>query len=318
MSIHALLLQGWDETSTWGVDDGLYYAQLTRNGVSDADGPQIWIAPPQYVVRGVTELMYTIAASTGAPVDVVDEAMSRGLAVGRGERVATVVPPTPSVPSGPAGDLSTAIAGQGVTREATRRRMTEGAGADRSWRVGADGEAVVGALLAELTEPSLWDRIRRRRPPWRVMHSVPLGDGRGNERGDIDHVVLGPPGVVTINTKHHRTGKLVLDGDELVLNGRRTDYVPKARREAQRADQLIRAAMDRSVPAINRRIPARSMIVIVGGRLVTREWATGVLVVRTDRLLHTLHALPQALDSDQVDVMFDLIRRRDTWNPPGP
>lgn len=32
-----------------------------------------------------------------------------------------------------------------------------------------------------------------------MLHSVPLGDGQGRVRGDVDHVLIGPPGVVTIN-----------------------------------------------------------------------------------------------------------------------
>jgi hypothetical protein len=46
-----------------------------------------------------------------------------------------------------------------------------------------------------------------------VLHSVPLLDAAGRGRGDIDHVLIGPPGAVTINTKHHRAGRLELDGD---------------------------------------------------------------------------------------------------------
>lgn len=41
MSIYAFHLQGWEELSTWGHDDDVYYAQLTRNGASDIDGPQV-------------------------------------------------------------------------------------------------------------------------------------------------------------------------------------------------------------------------------------------------------------------------------------
>lgn len=90
MSVHVLMLDGWEHTSTWGIEDGLYYAQLTRNGVSDAEGPQIWISPPRHVFRSVTELLHAIAFATGVPAPVVDEAMSRGLAVSRGERVAPI------------------------------------------------------------------------------------------------------------------------------------------------------------------------------------------------------------------------------------
>lgn len=93
MSVHVLMLDGWEHTSTWGSDDGLYYAQLTRNSVSDTDGPQIWISPPRHIVRSATELLHAIADATGEPIATIDEAMSRGLAVSRGERVAPVVSP---------------------------------------------------------------------------------------------------------------------------------------------------------------------------------------------------------------------------------
>ena len=78
--------------------------------------------------------------------------------------------------------------------------------------------------LFPLTTASRLDRLRGRRPAWRVLHSVPIGISRG----DIDYVLIGPPGVLTINTKHHRTGRLALGGDELVVNGHRTDYIAKA------------------------------------------------------------------------------------------
>lgn len=315
LRVNALMLDGWEHTSTWGVDDGLYYAQLSRNGVSDAGGPQICIGPPRHIVRSTTELLQTIADATGAPAATVDVAMRRGLAVSRGDRVTPAKTPAQHPPSAPVADLAGARAGQGVTREAARRRTTEGAGADRSWRVGADGEVVVGALLAELTEPSLWARLRGRRPVWHVLHSVPLGDGHGNERGDIDHVLVGPPGIVTINTKHHRTGKLVLDGDELILNGHRTDYIPKARREADRADQLVRLALVRNNLSLAG-VRVRPLIVIVGGRLTTRQWAPGVSVVMTDRLLHTVQAFPATLVPSEVDAVLGVARRAATWNPP--
>lgn len=79
MSIHALMLDGWEHTSTWGIEDGLYYAQLTRNGVSDFGGPQIWLSPPRHIVRRATDLLHMIADATGAPTEMVDEAMRRGL-----------------------------------------------------------------------------------------------------------------------------------------------------------------------------------------------------------------------------------------------
>ncbi|OLM28285.1 hypothetical protein Ae717Ps2_6624 [Pseudonocardia sp. Ae717_Ps2] len=211
-------------------------------------------------------------------------------------------------------DLAATLPGAGVLHESTRRRRAQGAGADRSWRVGADGEAEVADLLAELTQVRGWSRLRGRRPGWRVLHSVPLGDGHGRIRGDIDHVLIGPPGVVTINTKHHRTGRLRLDGDDLTLNGRRTDYVPKARREASRAAALLQAAL----PASIRQISVRPFVVVVGGRLTARSYPPGASVVMTERLLHSLRALRPELDPDCVDALFDVARRSTTWDTAPP
>lgn len=115
-------------------------------------------------------------------------------------------------------DLARNVPETSITHEATRRRVSEGAGADRSWRVGADGEFAVAELLVELNPVSLIPWPRRKPPAWRVLHSVPVGDGRT----DIDHVLIGPPGVVTINTEHHHHhhAKLVLDGVSVVTAGR--------------------------------------------------------------------------------------------------
>ena len=52
---------------------------------------------------------------------------------------------------------------------------------------GASGEEQVGALLDSFCEGD-----------WRVIHDVTLG-----RRGNVDHLVIGPAGVFTIETKSH-------------------------------------------------------------------------------------------------------------------
>jgi hypothetical protein len=54
------------------------------------------------------------------------------------------------------------------------------------WARGAAGERKVGEILEGLG------------PEWHVIHGVFLG------RGDIDHVLVGPPGTFTVETKAHR------------------------------------------------------------------------------------------------------------------
>ena len=216
-------------------------------------------------------------------------------------------------------DLAGNPPGIGITHEAARRRQTEGVGADRSWRVGADGEFAVADLLATLAAVSRWNRLRGRTQLWRVLHSVPLGDGHGHASGDVDHLLVGPPGLVSINTKHHRTGKLYLDGDQLVLNGHRTDYVPKARREADRVTRLLQATLAaHGHIELAGRVSVRPLLVIVGGRLMTDRWPAGVTVVMTSTLIHAVRAFPTALDPDEVAAVYELARRSTTWNPPTP
>ena len=82
MSIYAVFLDGWDHRSTWGWDDGMgcFYAQLTRNGESDANGPGIWITPPTWPqATTATQLATLIAAATGADLHAVQVAMNEGL-----------------------------------------------------------------------------------------------------------------------------------------------------------------------------------------------------------------------------------------------
>jgi len=159
-------------------------------------------------------------------------------------------------------------------------------------------------VLAELTALSRWERLWGRAPGWRVLHSVPLGDERGRVRGDIDRVLIGPSGVVTINTKHHRAGRLELDGDALVVNGR----------EAERAAEFLRPALvEVGEPALAARLVVRPLIAVIGGRLLVRSWASGVTVVMPRQLVHALRAIPAGLDEAEVGTMFEVARRSTTW-----
>jgi hypothetical protein len=60
------------------------------------------------------------------------------------------------------------------------------------WARGAAGERKVGATLEGLG------------PDWHVLHDIYLG------RGNIDHVVVGPGGTFTVETKSHR-GRIAVD-----------------------------------------------------------------------------------------------------------
>ena len=214
-------------------------------------------------------------------------------------------------------DLSLNTPGRGVFVEAARRRYEQGGTAARSWQIGAEGEYKAGEMLSRFTVRSWWQKLLGRPPRWRVLHSVALYAPDGTMRGDIDHVLIGPPGVVTINTKHHRRGTVLVDGDDIVVNGYRTTYAVKARREADRARTLIAAALDCTDQAdLAARLVVQPLLLLVGTMPQVRRWPAGVEVAGLQQLRRTVEALPVCLDLTQTEAVFELARRSTAWHVP--
>lgn len=103
---------------------------------------------------------------------------------------------------------------------------------DQAWRIGAAGEVKVGERL---------DLLRKH--GWRVLHSIPLGRG-----GDIDHLIIGPGGVFTVNTKHHPNARVNVGRSVVFVRGFQVTYIGKALREASRVQAALSSALGRAVP----------------------------------------------------------------------
>jgi len=98
------------------------------------------------------------------------------------------------------------VAGQHVRAEANRRGWLRFLGGRfkrdyGAWSQGAEGEEVVGGILEGLVADG-----------WQVIHDVSFG------RGNIDHVVVGPGGIFTVETKSRRAAVLVDDLDPKMLS----------------------------------------------------------------------------------------------------
>jgi hypothetical protein len=166
--------------------------------------------------------------------------------------------------------------------------------AAKSFATGARGERVVGRKLER------WAA----RYGWQVLHAVPVGQ-RGT---DIDHVVIAPFGVVTVNTKV--TGTAVWVGEYgMTVGGMKVDYVRKSRAEAGRARKLLARAVGASVPV-------RSAIVFVGARRFTMA-AGGppdVAVLRSPAALRRwLRKQPSVLSPGQVEQVYQAARKPASW-----
>lgn len=163
---------------------------------------------------------------------------------------------------------------------------------ERAWRIGADGEKAVA------------QRLDRLPAPWTILHAVPVGH-RG---ADIDHVVIGPAGVFTVNTKHHPKAAVWVGGDTFLVNGHRQAYIRKSRFEAQRAGRLLTktAGMD---------VPVTGVIAVVGAHrgFVVKRQPLGVHVTARTRIARWLTGQPRCLSDAQMHDISNLARRSSTW-----
>jgi hypothetical protein len=166
---------------------------------------------------------------------------------------------------------------------------------ERAWRLGADGEELVGRILHRL--------VAKRDPRWRVIHSVPVGT-RGS---DFDHVVIGPGGVFTLNAKHHPRARIWVRGDTLLVNGARKPYVRNSRHEAERAARLLAAACGFRVEVTGVVVPVNASDIVV------KQAPAGVHVVNRRRLGRWLRTRAHVLDAVTIDVIYGAARRPSTW-----
>ena len=166
--------------------------------------------------------------------------------------------------------------------------------AETGWREGAIGEQKVGRELAKLGEG------------WHRMHAVPVG----NRGSDIDHVVIGPPGVFTLNAKRHDQGNAMVYEKSIYVNGQKVPYLRNARFEAERASILLSAACGFDVPV-------RPVIVFVDlADFTVKQQPPDVHVINRRALLKYLRELPPILDPRAVEVIWANARWDTTWQPP--
>ncbi len=134
----------------------------------------------------------------------------------------------------------------------------------------------------------------------------------GSRGSDIDHVLVGPAGVFTINTKHHPSGAVRVHGDTVLLNRYPVPYVRNSRYEATRAGRRLGAALMGSPP------PVTGLVVLVGctgGFVVDHQPLDGRVVLLGRReLVAWLRAQPARLSEREVARLHAVARRADTWH----
>ncbi|HET6825691.1 MAG TPA: nuclease-related domain-containing protein [Amnibacterium sp.] len=155
----------------------------------------------------------------------------------------------------------------------------------------AQGQRLVAGLLATLPGG------------WTVLHSLPVADGDAV----IDHVVIGPAGVLPVTTVFHPGKRMTVTGRTVLLAGERHPAVVGAEADGDRLGRLLAA---HGLAAV----PVHPVVAVAGGtRLRVTERPRGVAVLPADVLRARLAAKPATLDAATVDAAVALLDRADLW-----
>lgn len=160
----------------------------------------------------------------------------------------------------------------------------------RAYEIGDRGEVKVGRKLAGLPDA------------WHCLHSVPVGE----DGSDIDHVLVGPGGVFTLNTKHHPNGRVTVYEHSVFVNDRKQPYIQRSRFEARRAAHLLTSSC--GLP-----VTVTPVLVFVGADVTFKSRPADVRIAYRENLIRWLRKLPECLDDNRVAAIYEMARRDATW-----
>ena len=159
--------------------------------------------------------------------------------------------------------------------------------AAKAWRRGAVGERRTARLLAALE-----------RHGWAVLPDLAVPRSQAN----LDHLVIGPGGVLVIDSKQYR-GRLQLDGSGRLWHGR-YPLTPSLRAVSFEADQAALVVTDPDVVVV-------PVVAVHGAQVPWGEVVMdGVPVVAARRLPSMLRQLPAVLGSQRVASLANQARIR--------
>jgi Nuclease-related domain len=174
-------------------------------------------------------------------------------------------------------------------------------------KLGRDGERTVGQELEKL-----------RAKGYRVYHDF-LG-----EKYNVDHVVIGPTGVFTINTKaisqpRDPKAKIEYDGEKLNIPGTRLgrDPIGQAKAERDEIRKLIREDA-------NREAPIRAAVVFVGWFTAKLPEGAEVWVLNVTGLLSFIENEHSELSNDNISHICGILeahilkKQRDLYDKRSP
>lgn len=162
-----------------------------------------------------------------------------------------------------------------------KRRLDEAEGATKPWDADAVSEKVVADKLGELVPRG-----------WYVLHDV---HWPGRPKASLDHVLVGPGGVVVVDCKNWTGEVRVLSG--VLWQGR------YARTQAVEGALAQCAAVSSVVSPPYRRL-VRPLICMAAQPDLFGVTASDVAVAGTQRVVGAIEALPRVLDQQTVAGLY--------------
>jgi hypothetical protein len=334
--VRVTIAQGWYEDPSDAAHfrwwDGLAWTQHlqprqaepapTASSVMTVAAPAVVVEAPAYVTSAapaaaasapVARFPWEMAAASGAAaVATVIAPVVPVRQVAQAQRVAPVETVRAAaqlqVPTRTGPDLRTRVPAQALLERLADLQAIGGFALDidyhkvrisddaRSWYLGALGERRVGKLLQQLGSE------------WTVLNSVPVG----SSTSDIDHIVIGPGGVFTINTKNHSGATVWVRGHGLMVNGQKQRYLAHTTHEAQRAAKKLSQAT-------GIRVPVTGVLAFVGlKKLDIREAphaeGVGIALWHERELVKRLTNSPRVLDQQQLQAIVAVANNPHVWH----
>lgn len=175
------------------------------------------------------------------------------------------------------------------------------ASVEQTWVQGAEGEKLVGEAL----EKGLGDG-------WHVIHSVPIG----SESSDIDHLVIGPAGVFSINTKNHPGSRVICAENKVKVQGNKMSknhpYARNSRFEASRSTKIL-------TQACGFRVSVLGIIAYIALEvdIMSNPKDGKVRHMQSDHLVGWLLKQDQTLAPNAVKHIYGKARQSQTWETRG-
>ncbi len=139
---------------------------------------------------------------------------------------------------------------------------------------------------------------------WHVLQTASVSGGHG-----IDYLVIGPAGVIMLDTNHLPGSRAWVSERCVRVNGHTTRYLGNSRHTAARVARLLTNELGRNVDV-------RSAVVLVDlDDFSVKQMPPDVYVTTTPRLAGWLGSLPVTTDATEIGALEAAASRLTNWRP---